>query len=168
MRIDFAKTISLRDFIETQRALNRKRRLLGYAFLVGGVLVLLALDRADGTLLTVALAGLVLVFLVHEVLCPFVLWPLAYRNSRLLRAEYQSRIDDDGIVSVGESAQTKVAWDHFRRWSETRHLFLLHPQANAALMIPKRCFTPDQLAELRQLFREKIGGRRAAALAAVR
>jgi hypothetical protein len=43
----------------------------------------------------------------------------------------------------------KLPWDHFRKWKESRVLFLLYHTDVMYQIIPKRCFSDDQLGEFR-------------------
>jgi hypothetical protein len=69
-------------------------------------------------------------------------------------------IGDEALELTTVQSQAKVAWGAFQRVLETRNVCLLFLDAESYIMIPKRAFSPEQLAEFRDLLARKLPQKR--------
>jgi hypothetical protein len=64
--------------------------------------------------------------------------------------------DDQGHKTRGPRYFSELSWETYRGFAETKNLFLLFQPPGLFVMVPKRPFTPDQLADFRNLVSNKI------------
>ena len=68
---------------------------------------------------------------------------------------YQAEIDEWGVKTFREGAQMQVEWKAFTVSIETSNTFALFYES-IFFPLPKRAFTPEQLAEFRDLLARKL------------
>jgi hypothetical protein len=90
-----------------------------------------------------------LVCVAYAALAPLGLY-LAVRRlvaqSPWLTAPITFGFGDSGITITAPDRRFEVAWSGFRSWSQTRdHMFLYIDAGNAAVTIPRRAFSTEQL-----------------------
>lgn len=71
----------------------------------------------------------------------------ALDQQKTLRTPYRVSWTDLGISVESEYGDTRMPWGEFRKLREDRHLILLYESDRLYRLIPKRCFTPAQLAD---------------------
>lgn len=154
---------TLAEFLEGQRVFNR--RLAPTLVRVNHLLaipvgILLLVDAVAGFALGWS-RPLCLLFLF------FGVYLLAFRlviAPRKLKAEYARyphldrtmTFDDDGISIRTSAGSSRVDWAQVARFVETPRIFLLFSPPGIFWPIPKRVLSPEEAAELRDLFRGKI------------
>ncbi|MFZ0298135.1 MAG: YcxB family protein [Candidatus Sulfotelmatobacter sp.] len=65
-------------------------------------------------------------------------------------------ISDSGLRVQSRHGDSQVAWSAYMGWAEEKSVFVLFPQPRIYLPIPKRAFTEQQQAELRETLRRNI------------
>jgi len=56
---------------------------------------------------------------------------------------------ESGIAVAAPDFRSELGWSHFRSWAQSdAYVFLFIDAGNAAITIPKRAFSPDQLKTL--------------------
>lgn len=69
--------------------------------------------------------------------------------------EYSAELNDDGVVAETLVSETRLKWNAFESWFENDQNFALY-SGLSVYMFPKRAFTPEQLAEFRDLLARKL------------
>jgi len=64
-----------------------------------------------------------------------------------------------GMHSTSESASAQMNWEKFHKVYETKEDFIFFPQHTVFYTIPKRFFNKHQIAEFKELLREKLDNR---------
>jgi hypothetical protein len=154
---------TLDEFLEGQRVFNRRlaptlvrmNHLL--AIPVG---ILLLVDAAAGFALgwSKPLCLLFLFFGVYLLSFRLVLGP------RKLKAEYARypsldrtmTFDEDRICVQTSLGNSQIDWSDVARFVETKNIFVLFAPPGIFWPIPKRVLSPEEIAELRELFRRKL------------
>lgn len=68
--------------------------------------------------------------------------------------KYSYLIDEDGWeITVGRDS-ANIDWDKTSRMTVRSHVVLLFNEANRSNLIPRRCLTNEQLAQMQQWFKE--------------
>ena len=88
----------------------------------------------------------------------FLFYPLYYR-SRLKRCYRRTSAGTEQSVELGEqqirmkaeNTSSELTWKAVRSYSEDQNLFMLYLAPAKFIGLPKRVFTPKQIAELRSL-----------------
>ena len=86
---------------------------------------------------------------------------LQRRSVRKLRQSHPSilsqryRFDTEGFRITGEMSQVELKWGTIREVYETADFLFIYFMVDNAYFVPKRAFTPEQLAQIRRLAGEK-------------
>ena len=116
------------------------------------------------TVFTVVIAMAVQNFSLQSLLLPFgvaiafllVMYIMVLTSWKNFPSDTQFSylIDEDGWeITVGES-RANIDWDKTTRMTVRSHVVLLFNEANRSNMLPRRCLTNEQLAQMQQWFRE--------------
>jgi len=97
-----------------------------------------------------------------------VFWLLAVWIGPRLQARLQFRrmpsaqspmavtISDSEMHLRSQHYDSHISWSTYIGWAEEESVFVLFPQPRIYLPIPKRAFTPEQLADFRETLRRNI------------
>ena len=86
----------------------------------------------------------------------FLFW-MPYRARRLFRqqkvahAPASLRFDSVGMESRTSHGHVSIPWSDLHGWKESRHLFLLYHSDALFTPVPKRCFSAEQVLQLRSV-----------------
>ena len=81
------------------------------------------------------------------------------KNADLLGPSSQT-IGPSGVFTANARGQATLSWNAYQRVRETDDLFLLYPQSNYAIIVPKRCFvSSDDVQKYREIIRHHCPGR---------
>jgi hypothetical protein len=80
-----------------------------------------------------------------------------FRSAPSAQAPITMTVSDEGVAFRSQYTDSKVAWSLFVRWLDGKSVFALLQSNVVFNVIPKRAFSPDQLAEFREILRRKIG-----------
>jgi hypothetical protein len=97
-----------------------------------------------------------------------ILWILWFSGTPYLSARSQFRgspsaktpislaAADEGLHFRSRQTDSKVDWSAYINWVEGKGVFALFHHPKIFIVIPKRAFSADQLAEFRELLRRKV------------
>ena len=85
-------------------------------------------------------------------------WQMSRNNPHMLSGQTHVMNASGYAVACGGTSST-VTWDGVVQVTETPEFFLTFPVRNAAYYLPKRCLTPGQMTDLRQMLRNRLGER---------
>jgi hypothetical protein len=155
------------DYRDALSLYSRSNRLSFWAFrCVVAFLVILSCSALLGALLapkgmvfesfapSMVLLALLLIFV------PATRWLNArrqFRSAPSAQAPITMTVSDEGVAFRSQYTDSKVAWSLFVRWLDGKSVFALLQSNVVFNVIPKRAFSPDQLAEFREILRRKIG-----------
>lgn len=71
----------------------------------------------------------------------------ALDQQKTLQMPYRVSWTDQGILIESEHSDTRMPWGDFRKIRQDQNLILLYESDRLYRLIPKRCFTPAQLAD---------------------
>lgn len=87
-----------------------------------------------------------LAFFAYLLLSFFVLLPMKvrriFRQQKNLQLVTEYVADEYGIASSSEREQSRLPWQDFVKWKESKRLVVLYTSDITMIVIPKRCF-PD-------------------------
>lgn len=89
----------------------------------------------------------------------FVGWALrrGFRRTADLQGPHRFTFGDEAVEIDGPSGHTRLKWEAFNQWVETKNLFLLKETVGLACkIIPKRAFPPEQEARFRELLAARV------------
>ena len=165
MEIRFEYTAG--DFAEVQiaatklvPALRRSQRLpllVGTMILVSLPVVLATgghISYLDPRIWIVPALGLYMV-LAATVLRPFLL-KRHFRKNPHIAGTYSAKLSVESIQYIGPESRSEMSWSAIDCYAESKNVFALVRLPNVVQMLPKRAFTPEQLAEFRELLRNKL------------
>jgi YcxB-like protein len=81
------------------------------------------------------------------------------RSSRVLGGGAHYSFDERGMRMRGPTFYGRLDWGNIYRAIETRRLILVCPSSAQKYILPKRCFSPEELRSLRELLRARVTGR---------
>ena len=163
MSIQLRFTLSFEDFLNAQRlhaklgsGLNYSRARIVLAVLGVCLIVFGLLSIGNG-----APWGLHLFILCCGVLCVLYPW---LRRARLKRRYRRTRVCEETSFDIGnenilikaENLSSEAKWKAVQLNLEDQNMFLLYIAPAKFFALPKRAFTPEQIAEL-QLLLKRIG-----------
>lgn len=64
--------------------------------------------------------------------------------------------NDQGVEIEDEMEHQEIKWGAFTRFQETDNLFILHKGGGRVQVIPKRCFTENQVDEFRTVLTKNV------------
>lgn len=73
-----------------------------------------------------------------------------YRQQKASGAPFTLTADDSGMEFSGEFSTGRTPWDQLWKWKEAPCVFLLYYTDVLYLILPKRCFSMEQIDALRQ------------------
>lgn len=91
-----------------------------------------------------------------------MLWGIytgAKKSSQAVKGKIQWLFFDDGYETFTPVGTTRNNWESLEEVQEKGKDFLLFPQKPMFIIIPKRFFTTEQIAEFRELLRENLGNK---------
>jgi hypothetical protein len=81
-----------------------------------------------------------------------------FLQQKLLQQSFSFAVTDEAVSSKAEYGQATLTWDIFRKWKESKDLFLLYQSDVLFHMMPKRCFSSaEDISRFRKLLYEKMG-----------
>jgi hypothetical protein len=132
---------------------------LGVILIFGAFVGLFALLGHDWQLIKdVAPSGYV--FLFFLLLTLYVWSGIPYRRQfrklKALQRPMEIVVGDDAVSYTSAVGESKLRWEGFEAWRESKKIFLLYPQANIFVMLPKRVMQPDQIPAFREILKDRI------------
>jgi hypothetical protein len=82
-----------------------------------------------------------------------------YRRTRIGSADTWVEIGEDTIHVKGDNASSEASWKAVKSHLEDRKIFLLYLAPAKFIILPKRIFTPEQIAELQSLLARQFAQR---------
>jgi hypothetical protein len=79
-----------------------------------------------------------------------------FRGSPSAEGEFRLSFDDNGLQLQSPHGGGTVKWSALVGWIDSPDLFLVLASSRIYYLFPKRAFTPEQLAEFRDLLARKI------------
>jgi hypothetical protein len=154
MQIEFDKTVTCSEFVETAQINMRRFSIGAYCFFAICAVLFYFLGNYNSALS----AGLALIFvaILWEVIVPFIELPRKYRKAGLDGQSYSVLIDDEGMFVFGPDSQSRTSWAAFRRYRESRDLILLYTNLGSCVITPKRCLSALQLEEFEKFLKERF------------
>jgi len=153
------------DFLDAFQARRRRRvrwlwpvvwTLLAAVILLSGFLYL----QCPRALMRLApLYGLLLFILILVRLLPPWVARMQFRRQPAAQGTRTLDISEKGLISEGATLKSESRWSHYTGWSEAETVFLLIASPLLYIIIPKRAFSAEQLAEFRALLTRHIGCR---------
>jgi len=142
----------------------RKRWLLAIfsliASLAGGPWIILAnQSNRFALLLGSAIFGVGILYLLALFAYFWRVWfglRQAFPRIEVFQGTREMSFDDKGHKTRGPRYFSELSLETYRGFAETKNLFLLFQPPGLFVMVPKRAFTTDQLAEFRNLLLAKI------------
>lgn len=88
----------------------------------------------------------------------FILPNMAYRRGKItFQNDFSMDFTDDGFTLGHENRSNKWPWSALRSFLESPHFFHLYFDNRAFILVPKDgCRDKEEVAELRQLLKEKV------------
>jgi hypothetical protein len=125
----------------TLRKLRQVRIIIGMSlFLLGAILLLIAGD-------SLRILGWVL--LAYVLLFPFIMMRAIHHQinaNPVFTSKTKLSFGESGIVSTANGIKSERSWQSLRSWSQSKEHFFLHTdKLGAAVTIPKRAFTNQQM-----------------------
>lgn len=80
-----------------------------------------------------------------------------YKKLRLAEKPYSLDWDRETLRWEDQNTKSEWPWQEYTRWFEDKRIFMLLRRNVIPMFIPKRILNDKQLAELRNIFIEKIG-----------
>lgn len=77
-----------------------------------------------------------------------------YRTS--VRPNSEITVNDEGLQSHSVRGDSRVPWSHIYRVTESKSAVYFYLSSAQAVMLPARCFTPGQYAQLHELCKKYI------------
>ena len=106
------------------------------------------------------LVGLSTLFLLVLFAVTSLVFRRTYRRNSRMFGPRTVVISETGIVSDHQLGHSETAWNHYEKFRETRHLFLLYQSADLIGILPKRVFAnPADFEQFRALLISKIRSR---------
>jgi hypothetical protein len=68
-------------------------------------------------------------------------------------------LDSAGVQFTWNGGDSKLAWNNFIRWIESKNQFILYTSPVGFVMIPKRGFSPEQIAEFRSALIDNVSSK---------
>jgi hypothetical protein len=103
-----------------------------------------------------ALVSFMLAAIVFELVLPWY-YRRHFRKTWLLYGEpVLIRLTEEGVCTRSPLGESKLYWNAFRYFRETKQTFLLYIGRVSAVVIPKRCMTPETTDEVRHLLRGNL------------
>jgi hypothetical protein len=65
--------------------------------------------------------------------------------------------DAEGVAFIAKAGQSRIAWDDYFKWLENESVLVLFQSENLLNVVPKRCLTTDQVAEVRLRLEAALG-----------
>ena len=165
MPIDLNFTLTFEDYLHAQQLHARHNRWVGLNYFAARFIL---------PVLGVCLIAIALFALIRGVLSAisffnlglgvfFVLYPWYYRlclKRRFLRtrtgSEMQIEINEETIQVKTENSSSEVKWKAVKSYLEDGKLFLLYLAPAKFIALPKRVFSPEQIAALQALLAQKL------------
>jgi hypothetical protein len=82
------------------------------------------------------------------------------RNTPSLAGPRTVEISSEGLHVRSSLVDSKMVWDLFRDWTESKDVFTLYHGQDIVVPSPKRAMTPDQQSEVRELLKLHIRTKR--------
>ncbi len=100
-------------------------------------------------------AGVVFYTVILQI---FFLFYSVYANWKQGTEEIEYSFADDGVRYKAKNFESKLNWSYLLRVRETGSSFKITPRLGNSILIPKLAFNSlENILELRELFREKLG-----------
>jgi hypothetical protein len=80
----------------------------------------------------------------------------AYGSSELEGVEFNLQCADIGITVSNDLSRSSFNWPIFKYWIETESTLVLQLKGLNTLILPKRCFDPDELVEFRNSLTNQV------------
>jgi hypothetical protein len=119
-------------------------------------LILMILAFLNGILLDeilfflLLLALLLIVFVVQYIYVPQRIKKVS-RQFIDLSGEQEYRFTDSGVAYKDQYRESNLPWGKYVKWLEDDRVLVLFQTDNTVNLLPKRCFSSEQLAEVRRV-----------------
>jgi hypothetical protein len=100
--------------------------------------------------------GAAAVYIIRFAMLPNQLASRLYSRLSKANSPVTLAITEEGISSHTPTADTRRKWADYNGWRESQNVFAVMHSGTQFSSIPKRAFTPEQLAEFRELLARKI------------
>jgi hypothetical protein len=78
-------------------------------------------------------------------------------QQKSIQGEISIGWDAEGVVFIAKAGQSRTAWDDYFKWLENESVLVLFQSENLLNVLPKRCLTNDQVAEVRRGLEAALG-----------
>lgn len=89
------------------------------------------------------------IFIINSVMIPRKARRI-FAQQKSLHEDIEASWDDTALDLSTPSARSRHEWSDFRKWSEGSNVILLYQSDALFNMLPKRAFSPDGLADIRE------------------
>lgn len=153
-----------KDYLELTHFMTYDRSLLSPVFntiLLICVFLAFFADIAVERRLTVKSAVAAAVLLLVYALPEYQARKFGRTDSSFIRHVFSYLFDEKGLTVYDQTASTVsfYAWESIMNLYETKDYFFVLMNKQNAITVPKRAFTPEDLADLAETFRFKLGKR---------
>jgi hypothetical protein len=120
--------------------------------------VLLAFVRPDPqtTKISAAILGFAALWFSYMWAAPRFSGWRQFRGSPSAQSPMTIELSDAGLAVHSAHGESKVSWSAYITWGETKTVFVILPQPQIYIPIPKRAFREEQASEFREMLRRNI------------
>ena len=165
-------TLTQRDFVDSLFAIQNRKKWVKWAYraIVVVLLVLVAggllgsLTRHGSWLSSDTLTPLamLLVWILMMRVSPWWTARIQFQKQPSAKGEQTVILDSNGVEWRWQGGFSKVEWNTYIQWMETKNTVLLFSSPLKCGILPKHAIDPNQLLDLRRLLNEKIDAGRQA------
>jgi len=83
-----------------------------------------------------------------------------FLSRKSAESETTFQFQDEGVSITGSIGTAQLKWRAFSKFEETDRMFFLHFRSGRFNSVPKRVMSPEQIAELRNILKLRIGAAR--------
>jgi len=126
-------------------------------FLLLIVVMFVADARGRSTLKNAApLVVIVALWNLWLLVSPYFAARSQFRGSRAAHGRKALQASAAELSFQTDLGSSRLQWSGFVNWVEEKQVFALFTSPKAFIVLPKRAFTPEQVAEFRELLRQNI------------
>jgi len=94
---------------------------------------------------------------IAQVFMPYLVHRRIYRQNPQLFEMRTLTFSDEGLKSEKATGNIESKWSSFKKFKETKNLFLTYQSKDMVGMVPKRAFSnPEDIAQFRNLLASKL------------
>lgn len=158
-------TLTGEDFVAAHRLWVRRSRWATWSTVAIGSLVscgsilLLAANSANRDSVLAAYLGLGTV--AGLAVLRFVVVPVASRRQfarqKSAQVPHEYLFSETGVVQTSELGEARLTWNYLKKWREGTETILLYEFGPMFRILPKRCLSPENQVQLRELLGRHLG-----------